>query len=248
VQKYKISIVNYTNTLPFKYGITQSKLQDKIDLQFDIPSMCAQKLLENKVDIGLIPVAVIPLLKEYYIISKYCLGCNGKVDTVKLYSQVPLKKIENIYLDYQSRTSVTLVQVLAKFFWKINPVFTQATDGFEKLVNGSTAVVVIGDRCFDMNGSFQFEYDLALEWKKHTNLPFVFAAWVSNKKIDETFVSEFEKVLASGVTLTNEAIEASVAKEKQALIKTYLTERISYDLNAEKKKAMEYFLHLLKQL
>jgi chorismate dehydratase len=244
----KISIVNYTNTLPFKYGIMQSELKDKIDLQFDIPSVCAQKLLENKVDIGLIPVAVIPLLKEHYIISKYCLGCNGKVDTVKLYSHVPLEKIEQIYLDYQSRTSVTLVQVLAKFFWKVNPVFTQAADGFEKLVSGNTAVVVIGDRCFDMNGSFEFEYDLALEWKKHTDLPFVFAAWVSNKKIDEAFISEFEKALASGIALTNEAVETSIAKEKQSLVKTYLTERISYDLNAEKKKALEYFLHLLKQL
>src|ERR1700739_4758234 len=137
MQKYKISIVSYTNTLPFKYGISQSGLEDKIDLQLDIPSVCAQKLLDDKVDIGLIPVAVIPLLKKHYIISKYCLGTNGKVNTVKLYSNVALEEIKNVYLDYQSRTSVTLVQVLAKFFWKIKPIFTQASDGFEKLVNGN---------------------------------------------------------------------------------------------------------------
>lgn len=248
MQKYKISIVNYTNTLPFKYGITQSVLIDKIDLQFDIPSVCAQKLLENKVDIGLIPVAIIPLLKEHYIISKYCLGSNDKVDTVKLFSHVPLEKIETIYLDYQSRTSVTLVQILAKFFWKINPVFTQAADGFEKLINGNTAAVVIGDRCFDLNENFEYEYDLATEWKKYTNLPFVFAAWVSNKKIGEEFILEFEKALAFGVSKINEAVKQTIPKEKQALIKTYLTERISYDFNEGKKKAMEYFLHLLKQL
>jgi chorismate dehydratase len=248
VQKYKISIVNYTNTLPFKYGIAQSNLENKIDLQFDIPSVCAQKLLENKVDIGLIPVAVIPLLKEHHIISKYCLGSNGKVDTVKLYSNVPLEKIETVYLDYQSRTSVTLVQVLAKFFWKIKPTFTQAADGFEKLVSGNTAVVVIGDRCFDMNGNFKFEYDLAAEWKKHTNLPFVFAAWVSNKKIEPEFISVFENALETGINQTNTAVETSIPKEKQSLIKEYLTERISYDFNADKKKGLEYFLELLKQL
>jgi len=248
VQKYKISIVNYTNTLPFKFGIAQSGLGDKIDLQFDIPSVCAQKLLENKVDIGLIPVAVIPLLKEYHIISKYCLGSNEKVDTVKLYSRVPLEKIEIIYLDYQSRTSVTLVQVLSKFFWKVSPVFTQATEGFEKLIDGNTAAVVIGDRCFEMNGNFGYEYDLAEEWKKYTNLPFVFAAWVSNKKIDEKFISEFEKALALGVSLIKQAVEATVPEEKQDLIKTYLTDRINYDFTEEKKKAMEYFLHLLKQI
>lgn len=248
MQKYKISIVNYTNTLPFKYGIANSDLARKIDLQFDIPSVCAQKLIENKVDIGLIPVAVIPLLKEHHIISKYCLGSNGKVDTVKLYSHAPLKKIEKVYLDYQSRTSVTLVQVLAKFFWKISPDFTQATDGFEKEVKENTAAVVIGDRCFEMNGTFAHEYDLAGEWKKHTNLPFVFAAWVSNKKIEEEFILVFEKALQTGISQINKAVEDSISKESQTLIKKYLTERINYDFNAEKKKALEYFLHLLKQL
>lgn len=248
MNKYKISIVNYTNTLPFKYGITKSGMVDKIDLQLDIPSVCAQKLLENKVDIGLIPVAVIPLLKEHYIISKYCLGSNGKVDTVKLYSKVPLEKIETVYLDHQSRTSVTLVQVLAKFHWKIVPVFTQSVDGFEKLIGGNTAAVVIGDRCFDMNGNFKYEYDLAEEWKKHTGMPFVFAAWVSNKKIEETFIAEFEKALTFGVAKVNEAVGQNIPAEKQTLIKTYLTERISYDFDEEKKRSMQHFLHLLKQL
>ncbi|MGZ3866070.1 MAG: menaquinone biosynthetic enzyme MqnA/MqnD family protein [Bacteroidia bacterium] len=248
MQKYKISIVNYTNTLPFRYGLSHSGFESKADLQYDIPSVCAKKLLDNQVDIGLIPVAVIPLLKEFHIISKHCLGTNGIVDTVKLYSEVPLEEIETVYLDYQSRTSVTLVQVLAKYFWKVTPVFTQASDGFEKLVGDKTAVVVIGDRCFEMNDNFEFEYDLAYEWKKHTGMPFVFAAWVSNKKIDESFISDFEKVLDAGIAKTDEAVKESVPAEKQGLIKAYLTKRISYDFNEEKKKSLEYFLHLLKQI
>lgn len=248
MKKYKISIVNYTNTLPFRYGILHSGFQENVDLQFDIPSVCAQKLLEGKVDIGLIPVAVIPLLKEHHLISNFCLGSNGKVDTVKLYSRVPLEKIGTIVLDHQSRTSVTLVQVLSKNFWKISPAFIPATEGFERSVDGNTAVVVIGDRCFDMNGKFEFEYDLAGEWNKFTGLPFVFAAWISNKKIDPDFISEFEKALAFGVGETEKAVVSNISAERQTLIKSYLTERISYDLNDDKKKAMEYFLHLLGEL
>jgi chorismate dehydratase len=248
VQKYKISIVSYTNTLPFKYGIAQSSLPGKIDLQYDIPSVCAQKVIDGTVDIGLIPVAVIPLLKEHYIISKYCLGSNGLVDTVKLYSAVPLEKIEEICLDYQSRTSVTLVQVLSKFYWKISPRFTPASQGFEQKISGSAAAVVIGDRCFDMNGKFPYEYDLATEWKKFTGMPFVFAAWVSNKPVEPVFIEEFEKALALGVWKTEEAVMKSIAPEKQQLITTYLTQRISYDFTEEKQRSMQHFLHLLKQL
>ncbi len=251
MEKYKISIVSYTNTLPFKYGITESGLLDKIDLQLDIPSVCAQKVIEGKVDIGLIPVAVIPLLKEYHIISKFCLGSNDNVDTVKLYSAVPLEKIEKIYLDYQSRTSVTLVQVLAKFYWKVNPVFVPAQEvpiaiGIEKLIEGNTAAVVIGDRCFEMNGKFAHEYDLAGEWKRFTGLPFVFAAWVSNKKIEENFIKEFEKALEYGVNNIVQAVEKSIPLEKQFLIGSYLTQRISYDLNIEKMGSMKTFMEFME--
>jgi len=248
VKKYKISIVNYTNTLPFKYGMEQDGLLNKIDLQFDIPSLCAQKLLEDKVDIGLVPVAVLPVLKEYHIISKFCLGSNDKVDTVKLYSAVPLEKIEKVFLDYQSRTSVTLVQILSKFYWKISPQFIQASAGFEKQISGNTAAVVIGDRCFDMNGKFGHEYDLAGEWKEHTGMPFVFAAWVSNKEIDEAFVGEFEKALSYGIEHIQDAVQKNIPIGKQELITTYLTQRISYAFDEAKQNSMRHFLHVLKQL
>src|ERR1700739_1691098 len=205
-KRYSVSIVSYTNTLPLRYGINNSKILDEMDLQLDIPAVCAQKLIDNKVDIGLIPVAVIPLLKEYHIVSKYCIGSNNKVDTVKLYSHVPLKEIENIYLDYQSRTSVMLAKVLCKHYWNIQPAFINAQPGFENTTTAKDAAVVIGDRCFVLNGTFPYEYDLAFEWKKHTNLPFVFAVWVSNKKINEGFIAKLEKAMQYGIQHRDDAI------------------------------------------
>jgi chorismate dehydratase len=219
-----------------------------MDLQYDIPSVCAQKVIDGTVDIGLIPVAVLPLLKDSFIISKFCLGSNGQVDTVKLYSAVPLEEIETVALDYQSRTSVTLVQVLSKFYWNISPNFAQAKEGFEKNISGKNAAVVIGDRCFDMNGHFAYEYDLAAEWKKYTGLPFVFAAWISNKPIDPEFVKEFEKALSYGVEHTHEAVSKNIPPARHGLIHQYLTQRISYDLDKEKQQSMQHFLHLLKEL
>ena len=53
----KISIVNYTNTLPFKWALKRSEFLKKIDLQEDIPSICAQKLKFRQVDLALVPVA-----------------------------------------------------------------------------------------------------------------------------------------------------------------------------------------------
>ncbi len=248
LKKYSVSIVKYTNTLPLRYGINNSEVLAEMDLQLDIPAVCAQKLLDDKVDIGLIPVAVIPLLKEYHIISNYCIGSNERVDTVKLYSYVPLEQIKNIYLDYQSRTSSMLAKVLCKNYWNINPDFINAEAGFESKIAHKDAAVVIGDRCFTLNGTFEFEYDLAFEWKKFTDLPFVFAAWVSNKKIDQDFIAKLESAMKYGVAHTDEAIKEDKSITNRTMIKTYLTERINYNLDEAKKKSLHHFLDLIKQL
>src|ERR1043165_5988838 len=108
----RVSAVNYLNSKPFIFGLQNSDIINEIDLQLDIPSVCADKLEENKVDIGLVPVAILPELEEHHIISDYCIGADGEVSSVLLLSDVPLDEIKSIHLDYQSRTSVMLAQVL----------------------------------------------------------------------------------------------------------------------------------------
>ncbi len=249
-EKIKISIVNYTNTLPFKWALKKSDLLERIDLQEDIPSICAQKLKFKQVDLALVPVALLVELPHYFIETNYCIGAFKKVDSVKLYSDVPLNEIKTITLDYQSKSSITLTKVLSKFFWKINPEFINGSPGFEKNTKDKNASVVIGDRTFELNGKYKHEYDLAEEWFKFTNLPFVFAAWVSTEKLDEKFIQEFNIVLKDGVDSCLSAINESIDKlniSKEKAIE-YLTKRIDYKLDDEKKKAMNLFLNYIKQL
>ncbi|MCZ8286293.1 MAG: menaquinone biosynthesis protein, partial [Bacteroidia bacterium] len=185
---YSLSIVNYYNTTPFVYGLKHHPLKTATDIEYDIPSSCAQKLKQQRVDIGLVPVAIIPELESYHIITDYCIGANGKVDSVKLFSHKPLEELTHIMLDYQSKTSITLVQVLNRHFWKKEITFIPAEEGFEQKIGGTTGAVIIGDRTFGLTtAEHPYHYDLADEWKTHTGLPFVFAAWVSNKPIDENF-------------------------------------------------------------
>src|SRR6476620_11052768 len=193
--KIRISIVNYTNTLPFKWALKNNAIMDKIVLEEDIPSICAQKLKFKQVDLALVPVALLPELDKYYIETDYCIGADGIVDSVKLYSDAPLSEITEIVLDYHSKSSITLTRVLSRFFWKIHVLFREGKPGFEKEIGANKAAVVIGDRTFSLNGKFKYEYDLAEEWKKFTYLPFVFAAWVSSEKLDPNFVKTFNSVL-----------------------------------------------------
>lgn len=246
----KISIVNYTNTLPFKWALKNSDLISKIELHEDIPSICAQKLKFKQVDLALVPVALLAELDTYFIETDFCIGANGKVDSVKLYSQVALNEIKTVTLDYQSRSSITLTKVLFKFFWKEKVDFLDAKPGFENDIKGTNAAVVIGDRTFNLNGKYKYEYDLADEWKKFTGLPFVFAAWVSTEKLPATFINTFNSVLKFGADNILDAIEEdnSVKDLSKAQTIEYLTKRIDYNLNSEKRKALELFLSYIKQL
>jgi chorismate dehydratase len=251
MDKIRISAVKYANTYPFIYGLTESGFDKKVVLETDHPADCASKLIDGKVDIGLVPVATLPLLKEYHIISDYCIGANGNVKTVMLLSNCQFEKIETVFLDYRSRSSVNLTKVLAKNCWNTEFRWVNTSKGFDfRNIGINQAVVLIGDQCFEYEKSFRFKIDLAQEWKGFTGLPFVFACWTANKQIDQHFIDEFNLALSLGVN----NIDAVVKKFGKtgiiagAELKEYLTKNIDYDFNEDKKKALKLFLELIKKL
>ena len=239
----KISCVSYLNSKPFIFGLQNSKLVEEIDLQLDVPSECARKLEENEADIGLVPVAALQEMDEYHFISDYCIGADGDVGSVLLASDVPLHQIQHILLDYQSRTSIVLAQVLAEKFWKISPQFHETQQNYESVIGGTTAGIIIGDRTFALKPKFKYIYDLAHEWKLFTNLPFVFACWVANKDIDRGFIKRFNEALRYGL-MNSETVVTEFKKESGAEIdvRDYLENKISYAFDERKKFAMELFL------
>ena len=189
--------VSYLNTKPLIYGFEKGMMEQEVDLVMDYPSNIALKLLNDEIDIGLVPVAILPALQEYHIISDYCIACDGEVASVCLFSEVPINEITTILLDYQSRTSVALLKILLKDHWGINPTLVEASVGYETLITGTIAGLVIGDRALQQRKKSKYSYDLGLGWKELTGLPFVFAVWVSNKPMEQQFIEKFN--MANGV-------------------------------------------------
>jgi len=193
-KKIRIGAVSYLNTKPLIYGIQKGMIKEKAELLIDYPAKIASMLLEDKIDVGLVPVAIIPQMEEHHIISDYCIGSVGAVASVCLFTDVPLDKIKVVLLDYQSRTSVALLKVLIKNFWKIDVIFETTSGNYQSKISGTTAGLVIGDRALHQRKISSFIYDLGEEWAKFTGLPFVFAAWISNKKLDEEFIIKFKEL------------------------------------------------------
>src|SRR5688572_20649974 len=114
-----------------------------LELSVDYPAKIAQQLIDGEVDVALVPVAIIPKLKEYHIISDYCIGAEGPVASVCLFSDVPMNEIKRIYLDYQSRTSVALLKVLVREYWKLDVELIETTDVYQDKIKGTDAGLVI---------------------------------------------------------------------------------------------------------
>jgi chorismate dehydratase len=245
----KVSAVSYLNARPFIHGLENSHVYRQIELVLDTPSECARKLVHGETDLGLVPVAVLASLKEYHIVSDLCIGSDGPVKTVNLYSEVPVDEVTDVYLDYQSETSVALTRVLAKHFWHINPVWVKGEPGFEHRIAGNRAGVIIGDRAFQINGKYRFVNDLSQTWKDMTGLPFVFACWVSLKKMSDSFQNEFNRALQSGVDNMRVSLagQVDIGISRQEMM-DYITNNISYSFDKPKKQAMLQFLDLVKNL
>jgi chorismate dehydratase len=245
--KIRISAITYLNTKPFLYGITHSPIMDLIELSMDIPSVCADKLKAGTVDIGIIPVAEMNEVIGANVLTDFCIACSGKVRTVVLVSQVPLVEVKTIVLDYQSRTSVQLVRILAKDHWNIQPQWKNGGVNYiEEDIKGSTAGVIIGDRVFEAETRFPFVYDLGEAWKAFTGLGFVFACWVANKPIDDSFVMQFSAALGDGIAHIPEVIAEYQERYPHYPFETYFRENIFYHMDDSKRKGMELFLELIK--
>lgn len=244
LQKIRVGIVNYLNTRPLIYGLQRPPMSEKIELIGDYPARIADMLLHDEIDVGLVPVAVLKKMPEYYIVGDYCIGTEGEIASVALFSEVPVHEIKKVYLDYQSRTSVELLKFLMREYWGIDPEIVQAEDeSFREKLTGTTAGLVIGDRAFEQRKKSTFIYDLGSEWRAITGLPFVFAVWVSKQKLPDEFVSEFNTANSMGMQHIDEL--ADTLDYKLYELKKYYQLHLSYRLDEPKQKGMKLFLQVI---
>lgn len=242
-EKIKIGAVSYLNTKPLLYGLERSSIKEDIILSTAYPAQLAAALKEQTIDLALLPVAAISSIPQAQIIGNYGIAADGDVASVALFSHVPLAAITHIYLDYQSRSSVRLTQELVRSHWKITPEFIAADTQYIASIQGTKAGVIIGDRALQQLPNFPYVYDLSAAWKAFTGLPFVFAAWVSNRTLPASFVEAFDEANAMGLQHLEEIVAANPFPEYDLL--QYYQKNIHYELDENKRKGLDLFLKMI---
>ena len=241
-RKIRVGGVSYLNTKPLVYGLEKGMMNEQVKIIYDYPAAIAAMLLSDEIDVGLVPVAIIPKLKEAHIITDYCIGTENEVASVCLFSEVELHKANTILLDYQSRTSSALTKLLVRDYWKLNPEYLATGTDYRQHIKGTTAGLVIGDRALSQRKISPYFYDLGSAWKDFTGLPFVFAMWVSNKKLDDDFIRQFNEANKFGLENIDKVIASHPFPDYD--LYTYYNHNMSYRLNEDKMKGLQTFLEL----
>jgi chorismate dehydratase len=187
---------------------------------------------------------VLPSLKEYHIISGYGIACDGAVASVCLFSDVPLPQVDSILLDYQSKTSVSLLKLLLKEHWNISPKLLAGKNGYEAEIGGNVAGLVIGDRALNQRKKSAFTYDLGLAWQELTGLPFVFAAWVSNKELPVSFCNSFNETTRTGLDHIQEIVAAN--RFDSFNLEEYYNNFIKFSIDIRMQEGLTLFLNKQK--
>lgn len=234
--------MNYLNTKPLLHGIRHHAVMSQVEIVEDYPARIADMLLQDEIDLGLVPVAITHRMEEWHVIGSHCIGCDGEVASVCIFSEVPLEEVKELLLDYQSRTSAMLAQVLLRDHWKLSPkIINAAGEDFRSTIQGTTAGLVIGDRALIQRQQSKYIYDLGTAWKEHTGLPFVFAAWISNKPLDEAFCREFDEANAEGLKKMDEIVQKMDFPAYD--MKRYFSENIRFRLDERAREGMLAFLN-----
>lgn len=239
-------MVGYHNTLPFTYGLNKNK--ESFNVILDIPSKCISYYDSGEADVALVPVAELLNRSDFQVITDYCIGCNGEVETVCIYSDHPIRELSKIYLDSDSRTSQLLAKILVRKHWYHKVSYEEVDVKSVSKLNESEGILMIGDKAFGVDSSYKYVYDLGHEWQLMTGLPFVFALWIGRRKLTSNEVSNLNSVLSLGVVNIDAVLEHNNGLLDKVNLKDYYTQYIDFHFDSDKKKAFDLYKTLASAL
>lgn len=172
----RLGAVSYLNVRPLVFGLDR---RDGVSLRFDVPSECARLLASGEIDLGMVPSITYLDRPGDRIVPGVCIGSEGPVASVALYSRKPIADVRTIALDTSSRTSAMLTRILCARRFNIAPVFVPHAPDLAAMLAAADAALLIGDPALfaDHAALGAAKIDLGAEWTAMTGLPFVWAFW-----------------------------------------------------------------------
>jgi predicted solute-binding protein len=251
ILKPRVCAVSYLNTVPLVWGMLHGDQRDLFDLEFSIPSECADRLADGRADIGIVPC--IELSRQRLdIIRGAGIACHGAVRSILLISKVPFHQIRTLAVDSSSRTSVMLSRiVLARKYGAYPEIRAQRPD-LAEMLDFEDACLIIGDPALLLDpADMPFHVlDLGAEWMDITGLPMVFAVWAQRAGLPPQDPQPFLQSLRFGKDRLEEIVRSEYTRRgiTAELAREYLTRYIVFELGDREYQGLSLFLQYAAEL
>ena len=234
-------------------------LSQQFEFSYTVPSKCAQALLEDTADIGIIPSITYATIPGLAILPDVAIASKNDVRSILLVHKKPIAQVRTVALDTSSRTSVALTKILlTKFFAGPEREYHEMTPDPEAMLAQYDAGLLIGDPALQVNRNQYEAIDLAESWRTFTGKPFVFAFWAIRMaalagagdpyEIADVFNQSRDNGLKSH-NLDQIAREwAPRVGLSELEVHSYLTRNIHYYLDAENLEGLDLFYNLAAEL
>lgn len=178
---YTVGSVPYVNARPLVWRFEQPGSQVRV--VYDVPSRLPALLDSGAADAVLassFDAITTPGRKVAFGVG---IVSNGPVESVRLFSKVPLGQIRTLALDEASLTSNHLAQILLIDQWGVHPELATMASDQQSMLATCDACVLIGDKGMTAEQRGLHVLDLGAAWTELTGLPFVWALWIGGKEL-----------------------------------------------------------------
>jgi predicted solute-binding protein len=221
------------------------------DLDFRIPSGCADQVEAGAADIGIVPSFELTR-QDLEIIPGAGIACHGAVRSILLISSRPAAEIRTLAADSSSRTSVRLARIILERKYGASFLSVSHPPDLDAMLRIADAALVIGDPALriDPERLPYHVYDLGAEWVQMTGLPMVFAVWAGRRGCVTAEVGEaFRESCRYGRERIEEIVAAEAPRRGFApeLVREYLTRHIVHEIGARELAGLERFLSYVRE-
>lgn len=203
----RVGKITYANCTPIFDGLEHMDLPG-VEIVTGVPSELNQALAQGNIDLCISSSIEYPRhAEEYLILPDFCIGSDGPVESVLMFSILPIEELSGreVLVTSESATSVILLQILLRRHFglsdvRIKPVTLSVHEALKK----APAVLVIGDTALKAYLNIPNSatcHDLGSLWKAYTGLPFVYALWLLNKRTIENKRSQLAQFAQALITV-----------------------------------------------
>jgi len=244
--KPRVCAVSFLNTSPLVWGMLHGPQRGMFDLEFRVPSACADALESGAADIGIVPS--FELTRQHLdILPGAGIACHGPVRTILLIAAKPLGEVRTLAADSSSRTSVELARLILDRKYGAHPLVLPHAPDLEAMLRAADAALIIGDSALRIDPAHlpYHVLDLGADWVEMTGHPMVFAVWAARPGIaNEGLAQAFRDSCRFGLDHIDEIVAAESPRRGFApeLVREYLTHRIVHQLAPRDYQGMRLFL------